>query len=548
VICEKDVYVSMRDGVGLAVDLYRPDSLATHAALLTITPYRKDSTAVVAGEPLDALGRRVATAGVADSDPAVESMALAAAPFVDAGFVVAVADARGTGYSEGVYDYYNLDGGRFDGYDLVEWLAAQPWCTGKVGIMGGSAHAVYAYLTALTAPPHLVAMSAYAHPGDFYFDQWRIGGVLRWENRIGWAHGMRAMTEPIDPGDPASPGYERKRAVYASRFRRLGERISRGLGAVDLDWLTEMYHRPAYDRFWQDRSILRRAAEITIPVLHGGVWFDHFIRGTVRSHEAVDVPKMLIVDPGSLATRPASASEMTSLAVEWFEHFLAGSENRILERPSARLYLMGLEAYVDEPTWPVPAVATEFFLRTGSSGSSSSLNDGRLSLAPAGDDEPSDLLRHDPTRPNLTPRDVVDQRDFETSCLTYTSEPLPSDLTVIGESRLILYAVTDAADVDWCVRLCDVDEAGRSRLLNTGALKGSHVESHEHPAPLVAGRIYRFEIEVWPIANLFRAGHRIRVVLSTSDYPFFEINGEPSENRILHDPRHRSRIVLPVTG
>src|SRR5205823_2905124 len=144
--------------------------------------------------------------------PGTNPMFYAVRGLVEAGFVVAVADARGTGYSEGDYDYYNLAGGPFDGYDLVEWLAAQPWCTGSVGMFGPSAAAIACYLTALTHPPHLVAMSPNMHPGDFYFDQWFVGGVFRWANRIQWATLMQSCIGLVDPGPLDSPNYERKRA------------------------------------------------------------------------------------------------------------------------------------------------------------------------------------------------------------------------------------------------------------------------------------------------------------------------------------------------
>ena len=142
---------------------------------------------------------------------------------------------------------------------------------------------------------------------------------------------------------------------------------------------------------------------------------------------------------------------------------------------------------------------------------------------------------------------MSDQRPFEAGCLTYTSAPMEDDLEVIGTPRLVLFAASDASDVDWCVRLCDVDEAGRSKLLNTGALKGSHVRSHERPESLRAGEVYCFEIEVWPIANLFTRGHRIRIDISTSDFPFFESNALPSQNSVFHDAERPSRLVLPVT-
>jgi uncharacterized protein len=541
---EKDVYVAMRDGVGLAVDVYRPDLLTSHAAVLLVTPYQKDGVFEL---PLGSDGRPMTLPMPLPPMPAgFNPMLFSVAPLVDAGFVLAVADARGTGFSEGVYDYYNFEFGANDGYDIVEWLAAQPWCTGSVGIMGASAAAISCYITALTKPPHLKAMAANMHPGDFYFDQWRIGGVFRWENRISWSMGMHARTGPIDPGDPTAPSYERKRAVYEARFHHYGERVQQGKNPANLDWLTEMYGRDSYDEFWKARSFLRRAAEIAIPTLHGGVWFDHFIRGTLSSHEAIDVPKRLFVAPGSLMTRTdLGDGGFNDLQVRWFDHFLRGVENGVLEEPSVRLYLMGKEEFIEEPAWPVPAVDTDFFFRAGPSGSISSLNDGTLDTEPPGAEEP-DAIAHDPAEPNRTPGDVQDQRPFEAGCLTFTSAPLAADLEVIGTPRLVLFASSDAPDVDWCVRLCDINEDGRSKLLNTGALKGTHVHSHEDPTPLVPSEVYCFEVEVWPIANLFEVGHRIRIDISTSDFPFFESNPLPSHSRVYHDPENDSRLVLPV--
>jgi putative CocE/NonD family hydrolase len=533
---EKDVYVAMRDDVALATDLYSPDSEDCRPALLMITPYSKDP--VRPSHPLDATGRRVPIPGLNGPLPdVVDVVGALVAPYVEAGFVVAVADARGSGFSEGAYDYYNLEGGSYDGYDLVEWLADQPWCSGKVGVMGTSAGAIYAYLTAIAAPPHLGAMAANMHPGDFYFDQWRIGGVFRWDNRIGWALALQQLTKPIDPGDPAAPSYERKRAVYESRVRHASDRVVQGRGAVDVDWLTDLYHRDRYDEFWQRHSLIARAAQIRVPTLHGGVWFDHFIRGTLTSHAALDVAKKLIVAPGSLS-RELLDGGYGAASVAWFEHHLLGRENGVDEGPSARVYVTGAEEFVDLEQWPVATVQSEFFLGSGPT-------EGMLTEAFPTDVEAPDVLVHDPQNPLRTPLDVFDQSDFERSCLTYTTAPLNADLTVLGSPTLVLYASTDAPDVDWCVRLCDVDDGGRSRLLNTGALKGSHVRSHEHPEPLRPGEVYRFEIEIWPVSHVFRRGHRVRVDLSASDYPFFEVNRHPSRSEIRHDAEHASKLTMP---
>lgn len=541
---DKDIYVPMRDGVSLAVDLYRPEELSSHAAILLVTPYQKDAAFEF---PLGSDGRPLPPLPLPPMPKGMNPMLLSVQGLVDAGFVVAVADARGTGYSEGVYDYYNFEGGPWDGFDTVEWLAEQGWCTGSVGIMGSSAAAISCYTTALSKPPHLKAMAANMHPGDFYFDQWFVGGVFRYENRISWSTGMHARTSPVNPGRPETPNHERKRAVYEARFHHVAARVAAGKNAANLDWLTDMYQRPTYDEFWQSRSFIRRAAEIDIPTLHGGVWYDRFIRGTLSSHEAIDVPKRLFVSPGSLLTRTdLGDGGFGKMQIAWFDHFLRGAENGVLDEAPVRLYLMGREDYIDEPAWPVPAVDTDWFLRTGPTGSVTSLNDGALECEVASGDEAADVVVHDPLAPNRTPRDVFDQRPFEAACLTFTSEPLTEELEVIGTPRPMLYASSDAVDVDWCVRLNDVDGEGHSRLLNTGALKGSHARSHTTPTPLVPGEVQCFEIEVWPIANLFKVGHRIRIDVSTSDFPFFESNPLASSNQVRHDAEHPSRLALPV--
>ncbi len=117
---------------------------------------------------------------------------------------------------------------------------------------------------------------------------------------------------------------------------------------------------------------------------------------------------------------------------------------------------------------------------------------------------------------------------------------------MIGSCKLVLHASSDAVDLDWCLRLSDVAPDGTSRLLNFGALKGSHVSSHHKPEPIEPGRVYAFEIEIWAIANLFRAGHRLRISVCGSDFPLFESNPIASRSRIFHDVRYPSKLVVPV--
>ena len=543
---QKDVFIPMRDGVHLAADIYGPTNAGPRPALLTRTPYVKGG---MIGSMLGATGRpRTGVVGPMRLRPGQNPMLMMLEPLVQAGYVVVVSDTRGTGHSEGVYDYYNFQGGPLDGYDTIEWIAAQPWCDGNVGMFGSSAGAVLGYAAAITQPPHLKALVANMHPADFYFDQWFVGGVFRYEDRISWATGQIARIAPLDPGNPDEPAYERKRQVYEDRFNQYYRRVRAGKNPVNVDWLTEMYQRPAYDEYWQSISFARRLSDIKVPTLHGGVWHDHFIRGTLHSHEGVNVSKRLFVLPGGLdQSGQAGDGGFAQAQVRWFDHFLRGVENGVLAEPGARLYLTGAERWLDAPAWPVPATETAFYLAPGPGGGADSRNDGLLLSEPAGSAAPT-TIDHDPACPNRTPASTTDQRSFERGCLTFSTPPLERDLTVIGTPRLILHAASDAADVDWCVRLCDVYPDGRSRLLNAGALKGSHVFSHERPQPLEARRVYEFPVEVWPVGNVFQRGHRIRIDLSTSDYPYFEPNPVASHNTIFHDSERPSRLVLPVVS
>ncbi len=521
----KNVLVPMRDGVHMALDVYRPDGGGRAPGLLMRTPYLK--------------GGRSGGAGVVPPSAAavaMPSMEERMRPFVEAGYCVVVSDTRGTGHSEGEYDYYGFVGGPYDGYDTVEWLAAEPFCDGNVGMMGGSAAAVLTYAAANKQPPSLRAIAPNMHPADAYLDQWFVGGVFRYQNRIGWCIGMLDRISPLPLLGAEGDSRLRIRDIHGARFDRYYSRMREGKNPIQMDWLTEMFQHETHGAFWKERSICAEEHRVNVPAYFGGVWYDHFIRGTLSSHAATDQPKKLFVSPGAHGVQGgAGDGGFAATQIRWFDHWLRGEENRILDEPGARLYLMGAERWIDEPLWPLPTDERSYFLKEG----------GRLSPDPAGAGEPSSI-EHDPENPNRTQARPADQRRFEERALTFTSEPFERDVEVIGSCRLVLHASSDAADVDWCVRLSDVFPDGRSRLLNTGALKGSHVFSHEKPEALEPGRVYAFEIEIWAIANLFRAGHRLRITLSTSDFPFFASSDVPSRNHIFHDSRYPSHLVVPV--
>jgi hypothetical protein len=277
------------------------------------------------------------------------------------------------------------------------------------------------------------------------------------------------------------------------------------------------------------------------------VLHDHFIRGTMRFHQGLTVPRRLMLVPGALDL-DASAGDggLAALQVRWFDYFLRGIENGVLDEPAVRYYLTGARQWTDQPEWPAAAEPTSLFL-TAPGGGASSRGDGGLAWEPAAR-EGSLLLSHDPAAPSRTPGDAGDQRSFGPGALTFTTAPLERDLTVTGMPRLELSAVPGAADVDFCVRLSDVFPDGSAHLLNVGALNGRHVHSHERPADLEPGQAYQFGIEILTVTNVFRRGHRIRVDVSGSDFPFYAPNPVKSQTDVLCGGDDSSRLILPVAG
>jgi putative CocE/NonD family hydrolase len=547
---ENDIYIPMRDGIGISADVYRPDSVRRGPAVLIRTPYVKNLSVSPTGTSswvmLGADGRppSVMTGMRAATEQLMER---SVAALVEAGYTVVLSDSRGTGYAEGTYDYYNTAGGPLDGYDTVEWIAEQPWCDGNVGMWGLSGSAVLAYAAAITAPPHLKAVAAYMCPADFYLDQWFPGGMFRYEDRLRWPMLMQSCIAPLDPGPADGPAYERKRQVFEQRYYRHYERMTRGRSPVPLDWATECVSHHSYDEFWQARSFERRLAGVTAPVLNVGVLHDHFIRGTMRFHEGLTVPRRMLLVPGALdLDATAGDGGLAGLQIRWFDYFLRGTENGVLDEPGVRYYLTGARQWTDQAEWPGAAEPTSLFLTASGGGAGSRDDDGGLAWEPAG--RGSLLLSHDPAAPSRTPGDVGDQRSFGPGALTFTTAPLERDLTVTGLPRLVLSAAPGAADVDFCVRLSDVFPDGSAHLLNVGALKGRHVHSHEEPADLEPGQAYQFDIEILTVTNVFRPGHRIRVDVSGSDFPFYAPNPVKAQTDVFCGGDDPSRLILPVLG
>ena len=517
----RDWMIPMRDGVHVAADIYLPEATPA-AVILNRTPYLKD--------PLRQRGAPLPPGPFANMPPIEERMSV----FIDAGFAVVVSDTRGTGHSEGEYDYYNFEQGPVDGVDMINWIESEPWCDGNIGMMGTSAGAVLAYCAANEEPVHLKAMVANMHPSDAYLDQWFVGGIFRYQNRIGWCTGMLERILPLSTANVEGPFKERIRDVHQQRFDRYYRELQLGKSPVNMDWFRRLFDEKDDGPFWKGISVRAKHDRVNVPVLNQGVWYDHFGRGTLDSHNALTVPRRLMMSPGMHGTR-AGDGGFRKDQLRFFQHYLRDVDNGVMTEAPVRLYHLGHEDWVDHPTWPPASDQQQWYLTSHGN------------LQPSSPSTTDTMtLRHDPSSPNRSISRPQDLRRFEEGALVFTSPPMGEDTLVIGSPVLTLYAETDAEDVDWCIQFADVFPNGRSRLLNYGALKGSHVFSHENPSPLEPGQTYQFDIEIWPIANLFKQGHCLRVVICHSDFPFFEVNPIPSTSHLRTGGQAASRLRVPV--
>jgi uncharacterized protein len=559
---EKNVEARMRDGVILRADVYRPETTDPLPALLERTPYSKNPGSG------DALFRRLAARG----------------------FVVIVQDTRGRYTSDGVARPH--DEGT-DGYDTVEWAAQLRYVNGRVGTFGGSYSATTQLLAAPLRPPHLAAIfpsSSYNSRYDMVFQ----GGSFYLADGLSWNLGQGADVRRRE----RDPRADRDGAIGLSDAERrqlntewLWQLPLKAIDALDIRRVApgyfQMLDHPSYDDYWKIFDVQARHAEFDVPAFHFTGWYDTLLTGTIRnftglrkharSAAARDGQRIVIgpwthARPTRESTRigdvdfgPDGGFDQEALMIEWFNHWLKGERNQVMERAPIRLFVMGANTWRDEQDWPLArAVPTAFYLHsTGAANSASGT--GRLTPAPP-DQEPPDRFTYDPKNPVPTgPRGGYskipsDQREVERrpDVLVYTSDPLTAPMEVTGPLEMRLWAASSATDTDFTAKLVDVLPDGTARMINDGIIRARYRGSRTTPVVLTPGRAEEFVIDVGATSNVFAAGHRIRVEISSSNFPRFDRNpntggrfGEDgttrvAEQTIFHDQQRASRIVLPV--
>ena len=569
---ETNLPATMRDGTTLYADVYRPEGPGPFPTILQRTPY--DKTAALASQMLDPMKA------------------------AKAGFALVIQDTRGRFTSGG--EFYCFADDINDGYDTVEWAALQPWSNGKVGMIGASYVGATQWLCATTRPPHLVAIAPNVTASN-YHDGWTYqGGAFELGFNVSWTLLQLTLANFKTHSGVKSIPQARQAELVGSvngmteAFMHLPlkdmPQLKGGLADYYFDWL----EHPSYDDYWKKLSIEDQHSNITTPALNIGGWYDIFLRGTIRNYlgmrknaatEEARNGQKLIIGPWQHSSRGASmagshyfgvaadamALGMDEIHLRWFQQWLKGEDTGILEEPPVKIFVMGDDVWRDENEWPLArAQATNYYLHSG--GNANTLHgDGELSPVPPSGEAPDVFLYNPanpvPTRggqlccnPYFATSGAFDQNEIEerSDVLVYSTPVLERDVEVTGPITVTLWAATSATDTDFTAKLVDVCEDGCARNLTDGIIRARYRESMSSPSLVEPGRAHCYTIDLLATSNVFKAGHRIRLEVSSSNFPRFDRNTntggviaadtelKPAVQTILHDSEHPAHVTLPI--
>lgn len=540
----------MRDGVRLRADVLRPAADARVPTLVYRTPY----------------GKHEALKDYTTFTRAVER-----------GYAVVVQDVRGRYKSDGEFRPYEHEGR--DGYDTIEWAAAQPWSNGRVGTFGLSYPGAVQWLAAVENPPHLEAMvpaMTFSTPQNFFYS----GGIwdMSW---LEWIWQNIAPDARVRKGLPAisKQGSGSWKTLEDTWLKTLPlDRVAelRDVAPYYYDWL----HHPPEDPFWNFAELRNKYSRTRAAVLNLSAWNDDNYgpegattnyTGLVRSREGDTSRAALLLGPwthgvdstartkfGDRDFGRAAAIDYDAVVLDWMDRYLRDDRRPDAAAP-VRYFVMGENRWRESPTWP-PAGRTATYYLTGLAG-----NADRKALVetPPGADEPSAFVS-DPAAPVVNPyrfagvhdyRALADRRDV----LTFDSAPLSEDVEVSGPIRARMFISCDCRDTDLWVRVLDVSPDGAAyNLMSPGldAVRASYRELQKGRQLLEPGHVYELALNDLVTSNLFRRGHRVRVQISASFFPNFSRNLHTGDLetvsarmqratiRVYHDREHPSQVVL----
>jgi len=524
---KQTVKVPMRDGVLLTTELWFPEGEGPWPVILIRTPYGRHNKA--------GYGKF----------------------FTKHGYVTAIQEVRGTGSSDG--EFYLWMNEKEDGYDAVEWLAEQEWCAGKAGMVGGS-YDGYAQLAAAAArPPHLVTIVPLVTMGDPSIHHVYPGGVLHTSQHL-QAISIFKKYDANSPAHSLPDGW--KNQLNTLPVISLDESL---FGSTDRQWRSHLQHKPG-DPYWKKADVLRELEKIDIPAFIIGGWYDFGGIGTKEAYlhlKRTDGPPVkLLIGPwshhnlgksslGEYDFGEAARKNLMELELQWFDYWLKGEENEILEEPLVELFSVGPNRWIAGQCYPLGNTDTLSFYLTGSKAG----EEGDLVLSPpSGDAEYSSYTYNpgDPT-PSMWFNNYPEWENILASrndLLVFESEPVDHEITFLGPVEANLYASSSATDTDWFVYYFLIDDKGTAfPLAARGLLRAHSIKKDE---------INPFRLDLWHSSFSLEPGWKIRVVVCSAASPDFSRNlntGGDNESetdyisadqKIYHDRNHPSNIMFHV--
>ena len=532
--------IPMRDGVKLSANVFKPPGRVRLPVLLVRTPY---------GKGIDPL-------------PGYDL-------FIESGYAVVVEDVRGRGQSEG--KFRPLEQEVNDGSDTLNWIAGQWWSDGRIGMLGGSYLGIVQWKAALSGNPHLKAISPVVAGYDDYLDRfYSRGGGLKLGHRLSW---MAANVRAPFFHEPPFSSY-----IWHTPLRT-ADRAATGR-TVDF-WQQGVSH-PDFDSFWRAVSSKENIEKVQTPACVFGGWYDNFVESDLEAFTAltrIQTPARIVIGPWphNMSLRfttmdygPQAMAPVRRMQLAWFNEWVKGDTSRI-ETPSVRIFVMGADKWRDEHEWPLARTRYTPWYLGGRGKANTMYGDGVLFSEPQHADA-SDTYLYDPRKPvptmggavccnpKIFPWGPMDQRPVEgrKDVLVYTGEPLEHDLEVTGRVRTMLYVSTSAADTDFTAKLIDVYPDGRAINLCDGLLRLRYRHGLDHAVASKPGEVYAIVIETGATSNVFKAGHRVRLEVASSNFPRFDRNPntgtpiadekllQPATETVYHGRQHPSYVLLPV--
>jgi len=530
----QDIMVPMRDGVRLSTDVYLPRGQGPFPVILTRLPYGKQEYYCY----IPAIGRF----------------------WAHRGYAYVAQDVRGKFDSEGVFDpfVHEMD----DAYDTLEWISQQPWSNDHIGMMGESYYGYTTWAGALSGHPNLQAIAVSTTSMDIYRTTFR-GGAFVIQTMGDWAILMDDQTYQND--------LRTDWWTFPLESAAANAGLSSGL-------FTKLIENPVRNEVWDEINLNDRYADIHIPVLHFGGWYDVFLGGTLNDWQGMQANspsfdrQWLILGPWDHEYTPDDTRRVGKIeipdtsTVRWdaaktfFDYYLMGIDNGLTTTPKVRYFTIGDNEWQAADRWPAQDVTyTDFYLH----------NDQALSVAPPASDEPADSYVYDPLDPvdictheyhwmlaeTLQDRARLAER---ADVLVYDTAPLENDIEITGPILASLYASSSAVDTDFTVTLVDVFPDGYAHLIQEGILRASYRDPDQAPSPIEPGQVYPYTIDLWATSYVVKAGHIIRVEVSSSNFNCFDrnpntgepfgtaVNPIPADQRIFHTVEYPSHIKLPL--